>query len=77
MLYADDDINECVQKCENGFGYNDKNLDKRVCVPSCPNTTVTVNGTTLNLIYLADSSNHLCVLHCINELISFADYKNN
>ncbi len=70
LLYADDRTFQCLPVCTSPlFGY-ERNL---TCLPSCPN--VTVNGR--NLVYLADGSNRLCVLHCVNAEISFADYDNN
>jgi hypothetical protein len=43
------------------------------CISSCPN--LTQNGS--NRVYLADASNRLCVLSCVNAVISFADYAHN
>jgi hypothetical protein len=70
LLFADSRYNQCLDYCMSPlFGYE---VDL-TCRSSCPN--VTVWGKTL--VYLADDSNRLCVLACVNKVISFADYANN
>ena len=70
LLYADGRTFQCLSFCTSPlFGY-ERDL---TCRASCPN--VTVNGR--NLVYLADASNRLCVLQCVNAEISFADYNRN
>lgn len=59
LFYADDRYNQCVDVCGSPlFGYQE-NL---TCVSSCPNATI---GGQLR-IFLADASNRLCVLACVN-----------
>jgi len=66
LLYADDRYNKCLPECSFPlFGF----LPNLTCLSSCP--------TIGNMTYLADDFNRLCVLSCVNRLISYADYSNN
>lgn len=65
MLFANSDTNKCEPICSTGFAFT----ETRTCLPSCPNAS--------GLIYLADQSNTMCVLKCVHEVVSYADYANN
>lgn len=66
MLFADDRTNECVSFCASPlYAY----IVDRTCVEFCPNISTDV--------YLADSSNRKCVIECVNDVRTYADYSNN
>lgn len=69
-LFADSRFKQCLTFCSTPlFGY-EVNMS---CISSCPN----ISQGNRTLIYLADASNRLCVLSCVNAVISFADYTKN